>query len=148
MLHFLTFLIRGPLLCISLSIFTVTAQWLRKSKCWSVICQEDCPEVQDIRLETLIEKVGGLPTHPTTNSTSPYWGEVRELLVARRARLANQDPNVLLKRMARVWTNFTLADVAEAVRKEYPGECLHVFTHFQNRSKYRCHELTPTLHQI
>lgn len=110
---------------------TETAKWLRKSKCWSVICQDDCPEVQDIRLENLIEKVGGLPTHPTTNSTSPYWDEVRELLVARRARLANQDPTVLLKRMPRVWANFTLGDIAEAVRKEYPGERLQVLTRFQ-----------------
>ena len=109
------------------------------------MCELDCPEIQDIPLQNLIKKVGGLPTHPTTDSTSPYWGEVRELLVARRARLANQDPNVLLKRMARVWANFTLADVAEAVRKEYPGECLHAFSHFQTRSNYRCHELTPTL---
>jgi hypothetical protein len=120
--------------------FKVTAQWLRKSKCWSVICQEDCPEVQDIRLENLIEKVGGLPTHPTTNSTSPYWDEVRELLVARRARLTNQDPTVLLKRMPRVWANFTLGDIAEAVRKEYPGEYLYkylnVFLHFQTKSNH------------
>ncbi len=60
--------------------------------------------------------------------------------MARRARLTNQDPTVLLKRMPRVWANFTLGDIAEAVRKEYPGEYLYkylnVFLHFQTKSNH------------
>lgn len=78
----------------------------------------------DVSLPTLINKIGGLPTHPSSNSSSPFWGEFREVIRAREARIRGDDPVLFLKRVPKVWKDLTLEGVAEAVHNEYPGELL------------------------
>lgn len=76
----------------------------------------------DIRLTDLIAKIGGTPTHPSTNPNSPYWAEFREVIMARHARIRGDDPISLLKRVPKVWKNLTLEGISEAVHNEYPGK--------------------------
>lgn len=113
-----------PLLPFDYPICSSTAAFLRKSFCWSVILQEDCTEAEchGINIMQVINKLGGLPTHPSWNATSPYWTEFRDVIAARKARLDGDMAVSLLKRVPKVWEGFTLADAAEAVHNEYPGE--------------------------
>lgn len=118
-----------PLLPVDYPVCSETAAWLRKSLCWSVILQEDCSpeECHGMNIMQVINKLGGLPTHPSWDGSSPYWTEFRQVIEARQARLRGDMAVSLLKRTAKIWENFTLQDAAEAVHNEYPGELLMCF---------------------
>jgi len=74
-------------------------------------------------LEKLVDSIGGKPSHPMRNRPSDaYWEELRVVINARTERLNNMSPARVLPQVPMVWANFTLADIAEAVHNEYPGE--------------------------
>jgi hypothetical protein len=96
-----------------------TAMWLRTSQCPSITIPENCYEC-DMSFKDLIEAVGGEPTHPSRDPASPYWDELREVTRVQKQRRNNADPKEIMP-IAKIWKNFTIKDVAEAVHDEYPG---------------------------
>ena len=97
-----------------------TARLLGDSDGASVV-QVDCFEcTPGVALPDLVRSVGGLPTHPSRNSSSPYWKELREVVMTQRLREQNMDPHTIMP-LPKAWWNYTIADVAEAVHDEFPG---------------------------
>lgn len=101
-----------------------TSEMLRESNAVSVITEDDFEIKYSIR--SLIESVGGPPTHPTAEGRNPFWNELREVLMIQELRRAHKDDraeeflNGFLPLPNR-WKNFTMTEVAEAVHDEPPG---------------------------
>jgi len=98
-----------------------TAAWLRKSECWSVIQREDCGASCKYDFEEIIAAIGGYPTHPTSDPNSPFWHEFRHVVKTQQHRLNDVQPGLIMS-IPDIWKDYTIAEVAEAVHNEYPGE--------------------------
>ena len=70
----------------------------------------------------------------TNNPNSSYWDELREVIEVRRLRLFGSNPADVLPQVPAVWTGYSLNDMADAVRNEYPG------TSIANCSVYFIHD--------
>jgi len=74
-------------------------------------------------VKELIDIVGGLPDHPSSNPRAPYWRRLERVIDKRnlgRNKLAREALADVMQQPLR-WTNFTVLDVANAVYDEYPG---------------------------
>jgi membrane-associated phospholipid phosphatase len=60
------------------------------------------------------------PHMPSSDPTSPYWDELREVVDAQWARRNNSDP-ADLSRWPNLWQDFNLTTIALAVWNEYPA---------------------------
>jgi hypothetical protein len=97
-----------------------TATLLRNSNGASVL-REDCFECSPkVSFRSLIDSIGGLPTHPSRNSDSPYWERLREVVTVQQQRARNVDPHLIMP-LPQAWENYTIQDVAAAVHDELPG---------------------------
>jgi hypothetical protein len=108
----------------------LTASALRTSNAISVTQEDDCAECKSFKksfnlsLADLIAKIGGFPTHPSRNSSSPYWNDLHTVILAQEARLNATNPASVMP-LTKAWKNYSLADIAKAVHDEVPGS-LHV----------------------
>ena len=71
-------------------------------------------------VKELIDIVGGLPDHPSSNFRAPYWRRLERVIDKRnlgRNRLAREALADVMQQPLR-WTNFTVLDVANAVYDE------------------------------
>ena len=93
-----------------------TAQWLRNSQCPSVVVSDTCWGC-DVPFEDLIAAIGGPPTHPSSDSTSPYWDELLEVVQTQMARQRGDLPSSVMPLPA-LWKNYTIDQVANAVHNE------------------------------
>jgi membrane-associated phospholipid phosphatase len=60
------------------------------------------------------------PVFPSGNASAPYWEQLRHVTRAQLARRRGDDPSTL-SRWPNLWADFTLDDIATAVKGEYPG---------------------------
>ena len=93
-----------------------TAEWLRQTQAVSVIRYRDCGEC-DIPTHELIAEVGGGPTHPSTDTSDPYWEELWEVVQVQQARLRGDDPTMVMP-LPDIWDGYDIHDVADAVHDE------------------------------
>ena len=96
-----------------------TAQWFRKSLCPSIIVEADCSEC-DISFKYLIDSVGGLPSNPSSDITSPFWENFREVVDMQEKRLKNASVSEFIP-LPVIWQGFNISDVADAVHNEILG---------------------------
>jgi len=96
-----------------------TAQWFRKSLCPSIIVEADCNEC-DISFKYLIDSVGGLPSNPSSDITSPFWENFREVVDMQEKRLNNASVSEFIP-LPVIWQGFNISDVADAVHNEILG---------------------------
>lgn len=92
---------------------------LRHTRCVSLIHSSDCDECY-MPIWRLIDQVGGMPTNPSSNPDSPFWKEMQEVTDMQNNRKKNLDPNTFMP-LPKLWKNFTIHEVAEAVHDEFPG---------------------------
>ena len=94
------------------------ARWLRDTQAVSIITEEECPEHEcNIPFETLIESVGGLPSHPSDNPKHQFWDELCEVVEMQENRIAGVDPLSVMP-LPKIWDGYDIHDVAEAVHDE------------------------------
>mmetsp|Transcript_47988 Transcript_47988/g.71479 ORF Transcript_47988/g.71479 Transcript_47988/m.71479 type:complete len:396 (-) Transcript_47988:200-1387(-) len=105
----------------SYPIDAATAEWLRKSECWSVIRREDCGASCKYDFEDLIQSIGGYPSHPESDPDAPFWNEFRHVIKVQQHRLNDVQPALIMS-IPDIWKDYSIAQVAEAVHNEYPGE--------------------------
>ena len=96
-----------------------TFEWLRYSKAVSVSVEELCVGC-DIPFSELIDVLGGLPNHPSADSSSEYWNELFHVVDIQYKRLENVDP-MLIMPLPNLWKGKTIDEIAECVHDEYPG---------------------------
>lgn len=96
-----------------------TASWLRLSMCPSVIIEEDCFKCT-IPFETLIEAAGGPPIHPSSDTSSPFWDDFREVVQVQEKRLANVPASTIMS-LPFIWKDFNLTQIADAVHNKVLG---------------------------
>jgi membrane-associated phospholipid phosphatase len=65
------------------------------------------------------------PHMPSSDPTSPYWDELREVVDAQIARRAGADPSTL-NRWPNTWQDYDLEEIALAVFNEYPASLQQV----------------------
>jgi hypothetical protein len=108
----------------------LTASALRTSNAISVIQEDDCAECKSFKksfnlsLADLVAMVGGFPTHPSRNSSSPYWKDLMQVVMAQEARLNGTKASSMMP-LTKAWKSYSLEDTAKAVHDEIPGY-LHV----------------------
>jgi hypothetical protein len=108
----------------------LTASALRTSNAISVIQEDNCAECKsfkksfNISLADLVAMVGGFPTHPSRNSSSPYWKDLMQVVMAQEARLNGTKASSMMP-LTKAWKSYSLEDTAKAVHDEIPGY-LHV----------------------
>eukprot|EP00586_Coscinodiscus_wailesii_P007469 CAMPEP_0172491718 /NCGR_PEP_ID=MMETSP1066-20121228/22571_1 /TAXON_ID=671091 /ORGANISM="Coscinodiscus wailesii, Strain CCMP2513" /LENGTH=296 /DNA_ID=CAMNT_0013260891 /DNA_START=511 /DNA_END=1401 /DNA_ORIENTATION=+ len=73
-------------------------------------------------IDNLIARIGGHPTHPSSNKHSDFWKQMREVvkLQQRRKRRGNSPASDVMP-LPELWKGFSLKQVANAVHNEYPG---------------------------
>jgi hypothetical protein len=97
-----------------------TTRWLRTStNSISVVNQADCTACT-LSIASLVNAVGGLPTHPSSNHSSPFWDDLRAVISAQNARVHGANASTLFK-LPKLWTGYSLDQVCEAVHDEFPG---------------------------
>jgi len=92
---------------------------LRKTKAVSIINIADCDECY-MPIWRLIQQIGGLPSHPSSNPSSPFWKEMVEVTDMQFKRKQNVKPHTFMP-LPKIWQNYTIHDVAKAVHNEFPG---------------------------
>jgi membrane-associated phospholipid phosphatase len=107
-----------------------TYQWLRFSTGASVIPRDQCSNCS-WTVESLIEYLGGPPSHPSGVTYSPYWYELLHVARMQKLRREGIDPKVIMP-LPDAWKNFSIGEVAEAVHDEFLG----IF-HIELLSKWR-----------
>jgi len=87
----------------------------------SIVHKKD-PEI-DIKIQHLMQRIGGHPSHPSSNPDSPFWAELEQVVDFQIERKADSGASVTnqLPDCPDLWNGFTLAQGAEAVHDEYPG---------------------------
>ena len=60
------------------------------------------------------------PLHPTGNPYDPFWGEFRKVIEVREARERGDHPSTI-STWPYLWKDFSLVDIANAVKNEYPN---------------------------
>jgi hypothetical protein len=115
-----------PLLPRDYPISPQTASWLRTSNAISVVQEDDCWECKNAKMSfaDLIASVGGEPSHPSRNASSPYWADLRQVIRAQSARLNGASASDMMT-LPTTWTGWSLATIAESVHDEVPGS-LHI----------------------
>jgi hypothetical protein len=96
-----------------------TATWFRLSLCPSIIVEEDCFDC-DMSFESLIESIGGLPSNPSSDPSSGFWDDFREVVIVQEKRLMDASASSILP-LPVLWKDFDIHEVAEAVHDEPPG---------------------------
>merc|ERR1712127_939001 len=71
----------------------------------------------------LINLLGGLPSHPSSEPNNEFWDELEEVVDYQIARRNGplRDVDTLLPQRPEIWDGMTLTDGAIAVFDEYPG---------------------------
>ena len=95
--------------------------WLSKTQAVSVLRYETCTAC-DIPTLELVEAVGGMPTHPSSDPKDPFWMDFLEVINAQVARVEAKHPTEVMP-MPNIWTevNMDMDGVAAAVHDEFPG---------------------------
>ena len=114
---------------------TDIVDFLRKSNAVSVVTEDDYEIKQNVQ-ET-IGAIGGPPIHPTCDASSPFWEELQHVVDVAKYRRANgnQDSANLASYLQTLgydewlphyiptlWDGDTIAQVAENVHDEAPGD--------------------------
>ena len=94
-------------------------QWLRKAIASTVLIQRACRECY-WGFADLVDFAGGYPSHPSTEETNPFWGELAYVVKVQTLRRQNVEPSTIMP-LPDAWANYTIAQVAEAVHDEFPG---------------------------
>jgi hypothetical protein len=111
-----------PLKATDYPISPLSASWLRMTDAISVVQEDDCMECKsrNISLADLVSSVGGLPTHPSGSSLSPYWDDLRGVIQARNAILANAPASSIMP-VCEAWASYSLQQIADTVYDDVPG---------------------------
>jgi hypothetical protein len=88
-----------------------------ESSAYSVVTDYDF-EMTGHNITHYIEAVGGYPPRPSTNPDSPYWPLLREIAQRQLERREGKLPPASTFVAPKLWENFSVADVAEAVHTE------------------------------
>jgi hypothetical protein len=91
----------------------------RHSDGYSVISRND-HEVRNACVEKYVALLGGPPRMPSKNPNSDYWEDLRIVAQAQIDRKKGKFPPKNVLTLPKLWENFTIADVGEAVHGEYP----------------------------
>ena len=84
----------------------------------SVVTEDDAELKWDV--STLIELVGGDPTHPSSDRNSEYWNQLLKVMKMRKKRRTAKAYYALRSefQLPKRWRHFTVDEVAEAVHNE------------------------------
>lgn len=97
---------------------------LRNSRAVSVVDPADPNEAElYYDIDEVISKVGGFPSHPSSDSSSIFWEYFEEVVDAQIERMANPNrpASDLMPSLPDRWLTFTADQAAQEVRAEYPG---------------------------
>jgi len=106
--------------------FDILTMLRRDTDSISVVDDKDDIEIEHDVAE-LIESAGGLPDHPSTSNSAPYWEKLEKVIDMRVLTTENlnapaKDIVTDIMQFPERWTSYTMNDVAEAVHDEYPGQ--------------------------
>ncbi len=105
---------------------------LRNSNAVSVITLDDYEVEYDV--PRMIDVVGGMPPHPSSNPNDKFWELLREVMRVQEIRVAN--PNTRLFVLPDAWKNDNLNQIAERVHNEVSmGMCCSVLLVFTWKRK-------------
>lgn len=90
-----------------------------KSDGYSVITNDDF-EVKNACLDKYIQALGGYPTMPSKDPNATYWTDLEIVVRAQMDRQKGKLPPPRVLTLPKLWENFTVSDVGEAVNGEYP----------------------------
>jgi len=88
-----------------------------ESNAYSVVTGNDF-EMEGHDVKHYIEAVGGLPDRPSPDPDAPYWTVFREVVERQLERLDGKLPPASLYHAPKIWENYTVTEVAEAVHDE------------------------------
>jgi membrane-associated phospholipid phosphatase len=93
-----------------------TASILQETTLAHSIMKEGDYECRNDNVYEWIETLGGWPNYPSSNSSNPYWQELREVVELQAIRLENEDtPASEIMPLPQLWSNYTLRNVTDAV---------------------------------
>lgn len=100
----------------------VKAAFLKNSTNSPSVVTVDDHECQGENITEIITKIGGSPPYPSSDSNSPYWVQLKEVVDWQKTRMANGSaPCTDLMPLPDIWSGYTINDCAEAVHDEFPG---------------------------
>ena len=92
----------------------------RTSRAESVMTSNDY-ELRGEPVARYIQRIGGAPTFPNANRNHPFWQrDFRAVVGAQIHRRRNGNPQSVMV-LPKLWRNFNINQVAQAVNDEYPG---------------------------
>mmetsp|Transcript_31579 Transcript_31579/g.35900 ORF Transcript_31579/g.35900 Transcript_31579/m.35900 type:complete len:198 (+) Transcript_31579:219-812(+) len=94
--------------------------------------QDDVELVYDV--DKLIEKVGGLPDHPSIDLNTPYWDKLNKVIDMRILTINNRNRPAMdfldgIMQLPIRWENYTMHEVAEAVHDEVKSHEYFALSH-------------------
>ena len=98
---------------------TRTFRWLRNAIASTVLIPQVCRECY-WAVADLVNMAGGYPSHPSTEETNPFWGELAYVVEIQKLRRQNVDPKTIMP-LPDAWADYTIEQVAEAVHDEILG---------------------------
>lgn len=108
-----------PLTAENYPISEETATILRQTNCPSVVTPDDY-ECRGLNLDDMLNSVGVGPMHASSDPYDPFWDELRTVVDAQYLRREQKCTKQVMP-LPKIWENYTLDDVAEAVHDEFPG---------------------------
>ena len=109
-----------PLLRTDFPIQGMTAQLLKEETLADSPMTTDDFALQGDELDKYCRALDPQPHHPSSEPKNPFWKELHHVVKLQHARRKNRNPSKY-STWPKLWENYTLDDMANAVRNEFPN---------------------------